>query len=76
MCCVYTKDISLERAILYQILSISYKKVTIDLKYRFKLKIAKGFGFDFDGQHFISRCYRQPYRANNITIDSRISGPR
>ena len=66
----------MERIILYQILSISYNKVTIDLKYRSKRKSQAGVGFDFARQDFISRCYLQPYRADNITIDSRISGHR
>ena len=63
----------MELIILYQILSVSYNKVTNN---EFKLKIAKGVGFDFNRQYFISRCYRQPYGAHNITIDSRICGHR
>ena len=46
-------------------------KVQIQAKNR-----EKGIGFNFDRQHVISRCYRQSYRADNITIDSRISGHR
>ena len=38
--------------------------------------LKKGVGFYFDQQHAISRCCRQPYYTDDISIDSRICGYR